>query len=115
MEVIMPFLLGTTIWGAMIGSKNGNRFWLYGSVDGFSSSLWVAFGFWISLGGGLFTIVGLGILIWAATFLYKVTKSQFYNGSNFELWILYFGKMSFSIMTAGLLFLVAMLFGMRGK
>src|SRR5574344_448506 len=68
----MPFLLGTTIWGAMIGSKNGNRFWLYGSVDGFSSSLWVAFGFWISLGGGLFTIVGLGILIWAATFLYKV-------------------------------------------
>ena len=49
MEVIMPFLLGTTIWGAMIGSKNGNRFWLYGSVDGFSSSLWVAFGFFLPL------------------------------------------------------------------
>lgn len=115
MEVIIPFLLITIVWGATIGSKNSLRFWLYGSGEGFAASLWVAFGFWISLGGGFATFIGLGILGFAAVALYGITKNQFYNGSNFEMWILYFGKMSFSIMTAGLLFLIAILFGMRGK
>jgi len=114
-EIVMPFLLITTFWGASIGSRNGNRFWLYSSTEGFASSLWAALGFWISFGGGFMTLIGLLIFFGAATVLFQVTKEQFYNGFNFEMWVLYFGKLSFSIMTAGLLFLVAMLFGMRGK
>jgi hypothetical protein len=115
MEVIIPILLLSIFWGSSIGQRNGLRFWLYGTSEGFSASLLVALGFFISLGGGWATVIGLGLLIFAAIALYEITKNQFYNGSTFEMWVLYFGKISFSIMTAGLLFLIAMLIGVKNK
>ncbi len=109
MDIIMPFLLITTVWGASIGHKNGLRFWLYGSMDGFGYAIWAGFGAWLMVGGGWITLVGLLMFGFGAIGLYDVTSKQVY--SKLDLWVLFFGKLSFTIMTMGIIFLIVIVLG----
>lgn len=109
----MPFLLITSAWGAFIGHSNGLRFWLYGSLDGFGFAIWAGFGAWLMLGGGWMTFFGLLMFGYGAFGLYDVTSRQV--TSKLNLWMLFFGKISFTIITMGIIFLLVIVLGGRNS
>jgi len=115
-NVVVAFLLITSIWGAMIGKKNNFPYLLYANDGGFWVSLIVGVGFIFSFfGDGSIPLIDIPpygrfisfvVACIAGVLLYKATADEFRTGSKFELWILFLGRISFALVILGLIILI---------
>lgn len=113
MEILLTLAIIFIFFGFDIGRKNGLKYWLFDSADGFGASLWMVMGAFMVTGGGWITIMGIVIFVLAAYFLYDITERQVFFKK--ELWILLLGKISFAIITFGIAMLIAMMYGTKSK
>ncbi len=111
---ILIALAAYTMFEAIsIGKRNGLKYWLFDGVDGFGASIWVVFGAFVAAAGGWAILVGLAIVALASYALYDLTKRQVYSKK--DLWLLLLGKISFAIVTFGIVMLIAILLGQKSK
>ena len=116
MNIIMPFALITSIWGAFIGKKNNLKFWLYNTWGDFGAALTVTIGgFMVTSSDIYYQVAGRLIVLAGSVALYQITKPQFYQGSKFEFWVLYLGKISLSFLTVLIFFIIALMLSKRNE
>ena len=122
--MIFIFLI-PIFWGVLIGKKIGLKYWLYDSFDGFNTSFGLPFGAFLSLisynvfmdGDGnfvtsIFFIIGVIMFLNSSVKLYKITINQTYTKA--DAIVLFLGKIAFTILTMGIILLIAFAF-MRKK
>jgi hypothetical protein len=113
MEVLLVIAGVCIYFGISVGKRNGLKYWLFDGVDGFGASIWVVFGAFVAAAGGWAILVGLAIVALASYALYDLTKRQVYSKK--DLWLLLLGKISFAIVTFGIVMLIAILLGQKSK
>ena len=111
MGIVMGIFL--IFLGASVGKRHGLKYWLFDGADGFSTSIFLVLGAFITSMGGWAILIGLGIFGTASYLLYDLTSRQVYTKK--DLWILLLGKISFALVTFGVLMFIAILLGGRKK
>jgi len=120
-ENLLMFMVFIIIyWGVVVGKKSGLKYMLYDSIDGFTTSLGIAFGSVLAyseivniMDGKEVSIAFLAIsalvFLYSAVKTYQISAQQTYTTK--DAIGLFLGKTVFAMVTLGLVLVIAALVG----